>query len=129
MKYVLAAIAGVWAADGLSLLLAPRHVVTRVREVLAISPAVLRWEALATCLGIVLIVSTKELRYQPLWIITGIAIIVKGLFLATGPEPWRRRILEWCLTREDIDYRFWGLGLCALALLLLDALGWLGDAN
>lgn len=129
MKYVLAAIAGVWAADGLSLLLAPRHVVTRVREVLAISPAVLRWEALATCLGIVLIVSTKELRYQPLWVITGIAMIVKGLFLATGPEPWRRRILEWCLTREDIDYRFWGLGLCALALLLLDALGWLGDAN
>ncbi|MEW6245727.1 MAG: hypothetical protein AB1555_03340 [Nitrospirota bacterium] len=129
MKYVLAAIAGVWAADGLSLLLAPRHVITRVRAVLAISPAVLRWEALATCLGIVLIVSTKELRYQPLWVITGIAMIAKGLFLATGPEPWRRRILEWCLTREDIDYRFWGLGLCALALLLLDALGWLGDAN
>jgi len=28
--------------------------------------------------------------------------------------------------REDIDYRFCGLGLCTLAILLLYALGWIG---
>lgn len=27
---------------------------------------------------------------------------------------------------EDIDYRIRGLGLCALAVLLLSALGWIG---
>jgi len=43
-----------------------------------------------------------------------------------GPTELRARLLEWCLSREDVDYRFWGLGLCALALLLLHALGWIG---
>jgi hypothetical protein len=26
-----------------------------------------------------------------------------------------------------VDYRFWGLGLCTLAVLLLHALGWIGN--
>ena len=33
---------------------------------------------------------------------------------------------HWCVGREDIDYRFRGLGLCTLAVLLLYALGWIG---
>ena len=55
-------------------------------------------------------------------------MMIKSLFLLTSPPSWRRLTLEWCLTREEVDYRFWGLGLCTLAILLLHALGWLGVA-
>lgn len=127
MKYVLAAIAGIWMADGLALLVAPRHVIARVREALALSPALLRWEGLAVGLGILLLWGTGGLRYQPLWMVTGLAMVVKGVFLAVGPERFRTLVLEWCLRREDVDYRFWGLALCTLALLLLHAVGWLED--
>ncbi|MER3422484.1 MAG: hypothetical protein C4293_03895 [Nitrospiraceae bacterium] len=114
-------------ADGLALLVAPRYVIERVREVLALSPAVLRWEGIAASLGVLLIIGSQGLLYQPLWIVTGIAMVAKGAFLAMGPERWRCSLLQWCLRREDIDYRFWGLGLCALAILLLHALGWVGN--
>ncbi|MEE9203757.1 MAG: hypothetical protein V3U08_01980 [Nitrospirales bacterium] len=127
MKYVLAAIAGVWMADGLALLVVPRQVITRVREVLAVAPSMVRWELLAVGLGAILLIETEGLRYQPLWLVAGSAMVIKGLFLVLGPERWRHLLLEWCLRREDLDYRFWGLGLCALALLLLKALGWLGN--
>ena len=122
MKYVLAAIAGIWMADGLSLLVAPKRVIARLREVLALAPKVLRWEALAAFLGLILVLGSQGMRYQALWVVTGTAMILKGLFLALGPEPWRDRIMDWCLHREEVDYRFWGLGLCTLAILLLDAL-------
>lgn len=127
MKYILAAIAGVWMADGLALLVAPRRVVERVREALTLSPTLLQWEGVAACLGILLLLGTEGLRYQPLWLIAGGVMVVKGLFLAIGPDRWRRVLLDWCLRRDDVDYRFWGLGLCALALLLLHAVGWLGN--
>ena len=124
MKYVLAAIAAIWIVDGLSLVVAPTLVITKMREVLALSPKILKWEGLATLLGIILVLGTHDIPYQPLWALVGAAMIIKGLFLALGPEPWRHRVLEWCLRREEIDYRFWGLGLCALALVMLHALGW-----
>ena len=54
-------------------------------------------------------------------------MVMKGVFLAVGPEEWKQWVVGWCLGREDVDYRFWGLGLCTLALLLLRALGWLGS--
>lgn len=128
MHYLLAALAGVWMADGVALLLAPRHVITQLREVLTLSPAMLRLEGVAAGLGLLLLLGTEGLRYHPLWLITGAAMVMKGLFLAVGPAPWKRLVVGWCLEREDVDYRFWGLGLCAMALLLLHALGWLGNA-
>lgn len=124
MKYVLAAIAGVWMADGLALLVAPRQIIARMREVVALSPAVLRWEGIAVCLGLVLLLGTGGVPYQPLWLVTGVAMIFKGVFLTSGPDRWRKPLLEWCLEREDVDYRFVGLWLCTLAILLLHALGW-----
>lgn len=127
MKYVLAAIAGIWMADGLALLVAPRQVVERMRDVLALSPAVLRWEVAAAGLGLLLLLGAQGLQYQPLWTVTGLAMVAKGLFLAAGPDRLKKGVLDWCLKREDVDYRFWGLGLCTLALLLLHALGWLGE--
>ncbi|MBM4122988.1 MAG: DUF2065 family protein [Nitrospira sp.] len=127
MKYVLAAIAGIWMADGLALLVAPRYVMDRVREVLALSSAVLRWEGVAVGLGFVLLLGAGGLPYHFLWTATGCAMVLKGLFLAVGPERWKKGVLDWCLQREDVDYRFWGLGLCTWALLLLKALGWLGS--
>lgn len=126
MKYVLAAIAGIWMADGLALLVAPRHVIARVKEVLVLAPSLLRWEGVAAGLGVLLLLGTQDLHYQPLWMAAGVAMVFKGLFLAAGPEGIRKDVLDWCLQREDVDYRFCGLGLCTLALLLLHALGWLG---
>ena len=125
MEYVLAAISGIWIADGLSLLVAPKQVIARVREVVELSPRILKWEAFASLLGLILLLGTKDLSYHLLWLIIGASMVLKGLFLAWGPEPLRDRVLTWCLQRDDIDYRFWGLGLCTLAILLLHALGWL----
>ena len=50
------------------------------------------------------------MQFQPLWAIVGSVMIVKGGFLALAPDPVKRQVLDWCLHREDIDYRFWGLG-------------------
>lgn len=127
VTYVLAAIAGIWMADGVALLVAPRHVMAHVRAALALAPSLLRWQGAAACLGVVLLLGTEGIHYQPLWMVTGSAMVLKGLFLAVGPEPWRHWLVDWCLQREDVDYRFWGLGLCALAALLLHALGWIGN--
>jgi hypothetical protein len=129
MKYMLAGIAGIWMADGLALLVAPRHVIARVREVVELSPAILRWEVVAATLGILLMVGAHGLHYQPLWTIAGSAMLIKGAFLAIGPDQWRHKIVDWCLGRDDVDYRFWGLGLCLLAILLLHALGWIGSES
>ena len=126
MRYVLAAIAGIWMADGLALLVAPRQVIARVREVLTLTPRILRWEAVAASLGILLIIGSRDLHYQLLWTIAGLTMLAKGVFLAMGPFQWRHQVVEWCLRREEVDYRFWGLGLCTLAILLLHALGWVG---
>jgi uncharacterized protein YjeT (DUF2065 family) len=119
-------IAGIWMADGLALLIAPRHVMTQAREVLAVAPKALSWEGLAAGLGICLLAGTRGLHYELLWTMTGAAMVVKGAFLLMGPQQWKRNVLDWCLRREDIDYRFWGLSLCTLSILLLHAAGWIG---
>jgi uncharacterized protein YjeT (DUF2065 family) len=125
--YALAAIAGIWLADGLSLLLVPRFMVERLREVIRQQPTIWTWQWLSVVAGAVLLFEAIPLRYQPLWILTALAMLIKGLFLALGPEAWRSRLVEWCLNREDVDYRFVGIGLCTLAALLLHALGWVGQ--
>ena len=125
--YALAAIAGIWLADGLSLLFIPRFVVERLREVIRQQPAIWTWQWLSVVAGAVLLFTALPLRYQPLWVLTALAMLTKGLFLVLGPEKWRSRLVEWCLNREDVDYRFVGIGLCTLAALLLHALGWLGQ--
>jgi len=127
-EYILAFLAGIWAADGISLLIAPRLIINRVREATAMTPIIFRWQILAVAGGIALFILGFDLTYSPLWMITATGMIAKGIFLWLGPTEVRRRVLEWCCNREDIDYRFWGLGLCALAVLLLHALGWIGQA-
>lgn len=125
MEYVLAIIAGIWMADGLSLLVAPRFMMARLREVLILTPSIVRWEGVAVLLGGLLCWSARGLPYATLWMSIGVLMALKGLFLAVSPERWRRGVVDWCLHREAVDYRFWGLGLCTLSLLLLHALGWL----
>jgi hypothetical protein len=122
----LAALAGIWLADGIALLIAPRYIVIQVQQLLHQSPAVLRWEFLTVVGGFFLLFTAQELPYQWLWRITAGDMIAKGIFLVIGPASWRGPVIDWCAGREDIDYRFWGLGFCALAVLLLHALGWLG---
>ena len=118
-------IGGIWFADGLLLLAFPRFIITQLRETLTESPTLLKWEWLAVVKERIILVAEQNLVYQPLWIITAATMIMKGLFLSMGPSEWRTPILDWCLNREDVDYRFWGLGLCMLATLLFHALGWI----
>ena len=124
--YALAALAGFWLADGIALLVAPRYIITQILELLQQSPAILRWELVAIIGGLFLFFAAQELPYQWLWMVTAGGMIAKGAFLSIGTHSWRGPVIDWCGGREDIDYRFWGLGLCTLAVLLLYALGWIG---
>lgn len=127
-NYALAAIAGIWLADGISLLIAPRFVIERVREALQRNPSLWLWQLVSVGAGIVLFLGTLEFPYQPLWTLTATAMMLKGVFLAWGSPSKRAIVIEWCIQREEVDYRFVGIGLCTLAVLLLHALGWLGEA-
>jgi hypothetical protein len=128
-EYVLAAIAGIWLADGLSLLLAPRFVVERLREAQQQQPSLWTWQWLSVMTGIALLIAGWALPLQPLWQLTALVMIAKGTLLAAGPGRWRETLVSWGLSREDVDYRFVGLSLCTLAVLLLHALGWLPHAS
>jgi hypothetical protein len=125
-NYALAVIAGVWLANGIALLVAPRYIIMQVRELVQQSSHLLRWEVLGIIGGIFLFFAAQELPYRSLWRVTAVGMIAKGVFLSIGPHSWRRPVFDWCVAREDIDYRFWGLGLCMLAVLLVHALGWVG---
>ena len=125
--YALAALAGIWLADSLSLLLAPRFMIARLREVAQQQSTIWNWQWLSVAVGIFLLIAGLPLPHQPLWILTAISMITKGLVLTCGPVAWRTQLVEWALSREDVDYRFVGIGLCTLAVLLLHALGWLGQ--
>lgn len=122
MKLFLAALAVIWLADGVALLIAPRTVVALLREGLTASPWLLRWEALSAALGAGLLVASPGLWLGALWAVTGVLMIVKGLFLALGPSVLRQRVLEWWLNRDEVDFRLWGVGLCTLAALMFRAL-------
>jgi hypothetical protein len=95
-----------------------------LRQSLIVAPGFLKWGGLAGLLGLVLIVLTHDVAYQPLWVVVGLSMVVKGVFLYAGSDLWRLRIVKWCLERETVDYRLWGLGLCTLSILLLDAMNW-----
>ena len=125
-NYVLGALAGTWLVDGMTLLMIPGYVMAQLRELLQQSPGILRWELLSIIGGLFLCVAAQDLPYQWLWIATAGGMIAKGAFLTVGPASWRGPVILWCVGREDIDYRFYGLCLCALAVLLLHALGWIG---
>ena len=113
-------------ADGLALLVAPKRMILTLKEALSISPGIIKWGVVAGVLGILLLIGGQGLAYQPLWGIVSVMMIGKGLFLFAAPDIWRQAVIQWCLARDVVDYRFWGLGLCTLSMLMLDALGWLG---
>ena len=67
--YALAALAGIRLADDMALLLAPRYIITQVRELLQQSSAILRWELLAIIGGVFLLFAAQALPYQWLWMV------------------------------------------------------------
>jgi hypothetical protein len=75
--YVLAALGGVWLADGMALLVAPRYIITQVRNLVHQSPAVLRWEFLTIIGGVFLFFGAPEFPYQSLWMVTAGGMIAK----------------------------------------------------
>jgi len=122
-------LAGIWLTDGIALLIAPSAVIAQVRLAIAQMPGFFRWQVVVIAAGLVLLLLGQDLAYQPLWTVTALGMMVKGWLLWLGPAGWRARLVDWCLTREEVDYRLWGLGLCALAVLLLHALGWIGHGG
>lgn len=125
MTSVLLVIAIIWIADGVALLITPVQIIELLKSTIETSRPLIKWSGFTAILGFILLMSSDGLRYQPLWYVIGFLMIVKGLFLIWASEPLRDRVVAWCLTRDAIDYRFWGLSLCLLAVLLLDALGWI----
>lgn len=125
MSYLLLAIAGLWMADGLALLVAPLWIVGQVRQALSTSPSLLKWSGLTLVGGMILLLQASDLPYQVLWMVTGFAMVAKGGFFLLSNDDIRQSVLQWGLSREAVDYRFWGLGLCTLSLLLIHASGWL----
>ena len=125
MSYLLMAIAGLWMADGLALLVAPLWIVGQVRQALSTSPSLAKWSGLTLVGGMILLLQASDLPYQVLWMVTGLAMVAKGGFFLLSNDEIRQSVLQWGLSREAVDYRLWGLGLCALSVLLIDACGWL----
>ena len=125
MSYLLMAIAGLWMADGLALLVAPLWIVGQVRQALSTSPSLAKWSGLTLVGGMILLLQASDLPYQILWMVTGLAMVAKGGFFLLSNDEIRQSVLQWGLSREAVDYRFWGLGLCALSVLLIHACGWL----
>ncbi len=119
-------IAGMWLADGVSLLVAPRLVIDHMHTAIQINTALWPWQLFTVVAGIVLFVARIGLRYQPLWICAAGGMLCKEFFLAFAPAQRRKRLVAWSLAREDVDYRFCGLDLCTLAVLFLHAVGWFG---
>jgi hypothetical protein len=100
-----------------------------LREVTLKTPGIFRWQILTITAGVALLVLGYDLSYHALWAVTGVGMIAKGLFLWLGPVAFRDQVIKWIVAREDVDYRLIGIGLCTLAMLLLDALGWIGQAG
>ncbi len=125
MSYLLLAIAGLWMADGLALLVAPLRTVALVRQALAASPSHATWSGVTMAAGLILLLQASDLTYQGLWMVTGFAMVAKGGFFLLSNDETRHSVLHWCLSRDAVDYRFWGLGLCMLSVLLIHACGWL----
>ena len=126
MSYLLMAIAGMWMADGLVLLVAPLRVIALLKESLAVSPSIINWSGISAVLGVILLFQISELPYHPLWLVIGLVMVAKGLFFLLASLEYRHLIVKWCVNREAVDYRFWGLALCTLSVLLLDSVGLLG---
>lgn len=112
-------------ADGLALLVAPLRIVEQVRQALSTSPTLAKWSGLTLVGGLILLVQASALPYPVLWMVTGFAMVAKGGFFLLSNDEMRQSVLQWCLSREAVDYRFWGLGLCTLSVLLIHACGWL----
>ncbi len=110
-------------ADGVVLLVAPLWVVGRMKHLLSSSPAITKWSGVTLVAGLILIVAAPDLDYQVLWVVMGVAMIAKGGWLLLAHDDTRHAVLQWSLSREATDYRFAGLVLCALSLLLIHALG------
>ncbi len=125
MSYLLMAIAGLWMADGLALLAAPLWIVGQIKHAFSTSPSLTKWSWVTLVAGMILLLQAADLTYPGLWIVTGVAMVAKGGFFLLSDDETRHSVLNWCLSREAVDYRFWGLGLCTLSLLLIHSVGWL----
>ncbi len=123
MVWLLVAIAGLWMADGVALLVAPLWIVGRMRHILLASPAMTKWSGVTLVAGLVLVFAASDLDYRVVWMVAGAAMVAKGGFFLLAHDDRRHAVLQWCLSREAVDYRFAGLVLCTLSLLLIQALG------
>ncbi len=125
MPYLLMAIAGLWMADGLALLVAPLWIVGQIKQALLTSPSLMKWSGVSMVAGMILLLQATDLTYSGVWMITGVAMVAKAGFFLLSDDETRHSALNWCLSRQAVDYRFWGLGLCTLSILLIHSVGWI----
>ena len=97
-------------ADDMALLLA--RAISSYRSIVgAAVPCNIGWELLTTLEGSFLFFAAQELPNQSLWTVTAGSIIAHGTARSIETHSSRRPIIDQCITRRDIDYRFLGLGL------------------
>jgi uncharacterized protein YjeT (DUF2065 family) len=123
---ILVMLAVIWVIDGVALVFTPRTMIDLLRDYLDRGGGLARWWGITGLMGLALLILPSTFRFQPLWLIVGGAMAGKGLFVGFAPETWRKLAVTWSLSREDVDYRLWGLALCTLALLLGSGLGIFG---
>ena len=107
------AIAGLWLADGVALLVAPLWIVGRMKSILEASPAMTKWSGVTLVAGLLLLFAASDLEYRAVWMAAGAAMAAKGGFFLLAHDDSRRAVLQWCVSRDAVDYRFAGLALCA----------------
>ena len=61
------AMAGLWMADGLALLVAPLWIVGQVRQALSTSPSLAKWSGLTLVGGMILLLQASDLIYPAVW--------------------------------------------------------------
>jgi len=120
----LAALAGVCLANSIALRVAPCYVITQARELLQQFPAILRWELLPIIGGVFLLFARAGTALPMALDGDGRIRDHQGAFLSIETHSRRRPVIDWWVGQAGVDYRFRGLGLCTLAILLLYALGW-----
>lgn len=98
----------------------------QIRQPLVASPLLGRWSGVTLVAGMILLLDASDLTCRGLWMVIGVAMVVKGGFFLSSNEDTCRSALQWRVNREAVDYRFWGLGLCALSMPLIHALGGFG---
>ena len=110
MRVLLLILSVLWVALGTMIVLYSNQTRSLLREV-AMGTNIRLWAVLPFGVGLLLVVGAFMVR-EVFWIafILGLVAIAKGTYLALGPPPQIRSLLEWWFDRAgETTIRLWGL--------------------